>query len=226
MKKVVGALLFLVISLTYSKVTYGATTFAYDKTVRGRDATYQSGNFYSKARDVETLNFSYIKRIKIDLEYQSGKYQNDHWLEMKLSNIQVGLRVINHPKQLLYITVGGMEYVERVETFEELSAHEADGGLIGIDYVGLITDKLQIELNYQKSLNVSSRYSCFDWIERISSMIKSPAELDIYKIKLRYLLTDNLGLTINFRWLDLNLKDPLGSDVAISDCSLGFVYRF
>lgn len=226
MKKIVVPLLLLIITFTYSKVAYGTTTFSYDKTVRGSDATYRSGEFDSKARDVESVNFSYIKRIKIDLEHQSGKYQNNYWLDMELSNIQVGLRVINHLKQIIYITAGGLKYTEHVENIEEFSAHEADGSMIGIDYVGILTDKFQIELNLQKSLGISSQFSYFSFEEYETLRIKSPAELTVYKIKLRYLLTDNLGLTYSYRSMDLNIKDPSSDDVKTFVCSAGFIYRF
>ncbi|MGE5605771.1 MAG: hypothetical protein ACM3YE_08785 [Bacteroidota bacterium] len=227
MRKIVFTLLFLVITFTYSAVTYGSTTFSYDNTIRRDNATYQSGEFYGKARNVDGINFSYIKRIKIDIDYQWGKYRNSNtWLDMELSNIQVGLRVVNHPKQLIYFTAGGLKYTEHVENIEKLSPHEAEGSLIGIDYVGILTDKLQIELNFQKSLKTSSQFCLFDDFSFSKNIFESSAELDIYKIKLRYLLTDNFGLTINFRWMDLNIKAPLGNDVEISNCSLGFVYRF
>ncbi len=226
MKKVVVLMLTIVTILTASKTTYATTTFSLDKSLGGDGATYRSGGFDGNSRDVDAISFTYLKKIKFDIEYLSGKYIIDESsLDLKCSNIQIGYRLLNYPKELLYITLGEIKYSESTEA-TSLSTHEADGGMIGINFVGILSNKFQIELNLQKSLDVSSEYKYYDLLNFNYVTINSAAELIIKEIKLRYLLTDNLGLTISYYSMHLDIEDTSSGDIALKFCSMGLVYRF
>lgn len=224
MKKIVVLMLLMLTSFTISKTAYATTTFALDTTVGINGSTYNSSAFSNEVGEVGNeayaINFTYIKKIKIDIDYQFGKYQDNYTsLNMELRNIQVGFPIVNSPKQLIYITIGGMRYSEDTN-MSILPKHDADGVMRGVDLVVIPTDKFQVELNLQKSLR--GRCSTNDIFSGTNNYV---TDLTIYKIKLRYILADNLGLTFNYRSMENNIRDSTGDDVVQAICSMGFVYR-
>ena len=231
MKKTVFLMLPVMLLVLSSTPAYAATTFAFDKTVGGDRTAYSSGDFYFKEDEIEALNFSYIKKIKIDLEYMNGCYSSDKKVDFRCFNPQIGLAIIDRPEQILYITLGKMDFYEDTNmeaygVYEYIPEHETGGEMWGIDLVIIPSNNYQIELNFQRSFRDNARIRMknplfgdiyYDYYENI---------LTIFKIKFRYLLTDNLGLTLNYRSLKNLSKDSLQADVKLDFWSMGFVYRF
>lgn len=227
MKKIVVLGLLVIMAFIISKTAYATTTFSMDRTNGDICTTYNSSVFSTKTNsDVFAFNFAYIKKFKIDIDYQTGKYSNKtNSLDFNCFNMQIGLPIVNKPKQILYITLGGMSYFEDTNLMV-LPEHEADGGMLGIDLVVILSNKFQIELNIQHSLRGKAvlRYYDIDFGTEIPLYYET--DLSIYKVKLRYLLTDNFGLTLNYRSMENNSINNSDFDNFLKFCTLGFVYRF
>lgn len=231
MKKTVFLMLPVMLLVLLSTPAYAATTFAFDKTVGWDRTSYSSGDFYFNEDEIEGFNFSYIKRIKIDLEYLKGYYSGDKKVDFRCFNPQIGLPIINQPELILYITLGKMDFYEdtNIKAFEAhdcIPEHETDGKMWGIDLVVIPNNNFQIEVNFQRSFsdNAEIRKKDLLWGTIYSEYYEN--KLTIYKIKFRYLLTDNLGLTFNHRLLQNICQDFSQDDVKLKFWSMGFVYRF
>lgn len=231
MKKIVFLMLPVMLLVLLSTPAYAATTFAFDKTVGWDRTSYSSGDFYFKEDEIEAYNFSYIKRIKIDLEYLKGYYSNDKKVDFRCSNPQIGLPIINQPELILYITLGKMDFhedtnMEAFEVHDYIPEHETDGKMWGIDLVIIPNNNFQIEVNFQRSFSDNAEIRKKDVLWGIIYSEYYENKLTIYKIKFRYLLTDNLGLTFNHRLLRNICEDISQDDVKLKFWSMGFVYRF
>ena len=204
---------------------YAVTTLYVGRTFAGYGTTNDyntpsislSGKITNSVLDF--TNISEIKKIKIDVDYESGDFEyTKNMPSLELWDVQVGFPVITNDKGLVYVTLGAVDYNEYHDTNPK---HSAIGNMLGINIVATPTDRFQFEADCQRSLLGGS-----------SKLYSDAGELDNYpditavKLKVQYVLTDNFGLAIHYRYLQYQIKNSQVTAVDLNTTSFGFIYRF
>jgi hypothetical protein len=225
MKKIIRLLLVLTILFMMATTTYAVTTLFLGSTVDGKGTTNDYDNDNSYSGDISSLamnftNISEIKKIKTDIDYERGDFMyNNGSPSMGLWDVQVGYPLISRDKGLVYATIGGLFYNE----YSDLNPkNEADSGMLGLNIIGTPIDRFQFELDIQRSIGNSTS----KLYNTSGNTTHSSSEITACKVKLQYILTDNLGFAIHYRFLDIKVQELGVTAVELDSTTAGFIYRF
>lgn len=215
MKRPFEIVFLLMILLTVSKETLGAATVMLGQTIDSKEEFAYDGIYDSGSIENNIISFTYVSKVKFTVTSQFGEfYGEDEKNHQKSLDVLVGYPLFSDNKGLLYFTLTGFQYSGYQDSF--LETHEADGGLIGFEVVGIPNDKTQFELGCHGASGGSYRINS----ENLTLKMR------LLKFKIQYLLTDDFGLVIYYESRDFINKDrPLKRFETISNTFLGFVYR-
>lgn len=215
MKRTFGIITLLIMLLAVSKDTYATATVMLGRNVYSKEEFVYDGINNSGNIENNLISFTYVKKIKFSITNQFGEfYDDDQKNHMESLDILVGYPLYNDSKGLLYFTLTGIKYSGYENYY--LDTHEADGGLVGFEVVGIPNDKTQFELGWHGAIGGSYRIN-YDNLA---------LKMMLIKFKLQYLLTDNLGLVIFCELKDFNNNDiNYRRFETIKDTYFGFVYR-
>lgn len=215
MKRTFGLVLILIMLFTFSKVTRATTTVFLGRTVEGHGEIDYYGLNDSSHIESDLVSLSYVKKVKFVITNQSGEfYGNNGKDHMESLDIEVGYPLYNDKKGLLYFTLTSINYSGYKNNF--ITTHEADGGLVGFEVVGIPSDKVQFEFGWHGAIGGSYRINADNL----------PLELMLLKFKLQYTLTDNLGLILYCQLKDFNNNDnTYKRSETINTTVIGFIYR-
>lgn len=215
MKRIFEIVLLFIILLAVSKETHGTAMVMLGQNIHGKeefayDDIYDSGNIENNI-----ISFTYVRKIRFTITNQFGEfYGEDEKNHMKSLDIMVGYPLFCDNKGLLYFTLTGFKYSGYQDSI--LNTHEADGGLIGFEVVGVPNDKTQFELGWHGAIGGSYRVNSDNLALKMM----------LIRFKIQYLLTDDLGLVIYCESKDFNNRDlTFNRFETINNTYLGFIYR-
>jgi len=203
---------------TSSKATHATTTFSLGFSAGSHgDIEYNSTN---DSGNIEggLVSLTYVNKVKIVITNQSGEiYGSSGKQHMEFFDIQAGYPIVNDKTGILYLTLTGIDYSGYLNYCSPyLTEHEAGGGLIGFEMVGFPTGKMQFEFGWHRAIGGSYRINNNN----------STLDLTIFKLKVQYLLTDNLGLFVWCQFKDFDNKDDtISFSEEIGTTVIGFSYR-
>ena len=227
MKKIVALLLLFSSLLVFSATTPATSTLFLGKTFFGQGTSndYFNNQSYSGNISAYEIDFSYIKKIKLDFDYQNGELAYDGGPpSFELWDIQMGYPFFNTDKGMVCSTLGLLSYSENSE-LAFVSRHQVSCPMFGLDIILTPIDSIQFEVDLKHSfLGGSSVLYYAD--ETSNGTLSSFPELTAVKIRFIYILFDNLGLVVNYRSLIYNTEDYLNKVVGTDTTALGLIYRF
>lgn len=218
MKRTIGLVLCLALIFVISEDTQAATTVFLGKNVNSYGKIDYNGVKDSGNIDDTLVSLTYTGKVKLVITNEFGEWHGNSGKEhLEILDIQAGYPVVNDRSGILYLTLTAFKY----SGFENYSPpfidkHEADGGLLGFEMIGFPTDRIQIEFGWHRAVGGSYRIDLSNF------------SLDMYllKLKIQYLLTDNLGIVIFTQLRDFNSQsDTLNVSEKINTTTLGFIYR-
>lgn len=215
MKRTFGIITLLIILLVISKDTYATATVMLGRSINGKEEFAYDGINNSGNIENNLISFTYVKKIKFTITNQFGEFYDDNQKNhMESLDILVGYPLYSDNKGLLYFTLTGIKYSGYEDHY--LDTHEADGGLVGFEVVGIPSDKTQFEFGWHGAIGGSYRINS-DNLE---------LKMMLIKFKLQYLLTDDLGLVIYCELKDFNNDDiNYRRFETIKNTYFGFAYR-
>lgn len=218
MKRTIGLVLCLALIFVISKDTQAATNVLLGKNVDGYGKIDYNGVKDSGNIDDNLVSLTYTGKVKLVITNQFGElYGNSGKEHIEMLDIQAGYPVVNDQSGILYLTLTAIKYTG----FQNYSApfideHEADGGLLGFEMIGFPTDRIQFEFGWHRAVGGSYRINHSN----------SSLDMNLLKLKIQYLLTDNLGIVIFTQLRDFNSQsDTLNVSERINSTTLGFIYR-
>lgn len=218
MKRTIGLVLSLVMLFASSKVTRATTTFLLGFNAGTHGEIEYSGINDSGKIEGNLISLTYVNKVKIVITNQFGEFYGNNGKEhMEFFDIQAGYPVVSDKSGILYLTLTGIDYSGCLNYFTPyLSEHEADGGLIGFEMVGFPTSKTQFEFGWHRAIGGSYRINNNN----------SKLDLTLLKLKVQYLLTDNLGLVIWCQIKEFDNKDyTMSFSEEINTAVIGLIYR-
>lgn len=201
--------------LVVSKDTYAIATVMLGRNINGKEEFVYEGIDNTGNIESNLISFTYVKKIKFTITNQFGEfYDDDQKNHMESLDILVGYPLYSDSKGLLYLTLTGFKYSGYEDYY--LDTHEADGGLVGFEVVGIPSDKTQFEFGWHGAIGGSYRINSDNLALKML----------LIKFKLQYLLTDDLGLVIYWELKDFNNNDiDYQGFERIKNTYFGFAYR-
>jgi hypothetical protein len=179
-KNVILILLILTLLLVVTKTAFAATTFYFGRSFGGQLTT---GNASGQII-IDTIGFSYVEGLKLCVESESGP-------DNELGEIKFGFPIAENREGLIYITAGLLHY-------RPINS-EANGGMLGFDFVSIITDRVYFEWDLQYSLLQAS-------YRDIYTDKGYPLGWTSVKLKIQWILSDHLALAFNYHYMNLNIN--------------------
>lgn len=215
MKRTVGLILSLIMLFAVSKDTNAATTILLGRNIDSYGKIEYDGAKDSGHIDDNLISLTYVGKVKLVISNQFGDFWGNTGKEhIEFLDIQAGYPVVNDKSGILYLTLTGVKYSGYLNNYTPyLNKHEADGGLIGFEMIGFPTDKIQFELGLHRSICGSYRINDYNL----------ELEMTLLKLKIQYLLTDNLGLVIYTQLRDFDNTSITSEE--IDSTIIGFIYR-
>jgi hypothetical protein len=231
MKKILVCVILVIALFAVTIPSYAITTLYLGDCVGGNGSsndyhdmnTFQNNPGDINSRVIEFTNISENKKIKIDVDYETGDFK--YILgppSFGMLDLKVGFPCIIKDKGLVYFTVGLLNYNEFSQNYPK---HELNGNMLGFDIIATPSDRFQLEVNLQRSILGGSAKLYYDPLNPNTTK-DSSSELTVFKLKLQYIFTDNLGLAIQYRVMECNVTDFMADAVDVNSTALGFVYRF
>jgi hypothetical protein len=182
-KTVILILLVLTLFLTFTENTLATTIIYFGRDFGGQVTTYNN----SRELINNTLGFSYVEGLKLCAEMVFGP-GND------LGEIKVGFPILDNNEGLIYVTAGFLNF--------KIPNSEADGGMLGFDFVSIITDRVYFEWDLQYSLLQAS----YKETTTIPPVTNNPLGWTSVKFKVQWLLSDHLALAFDYHYMNLNIN--------------------
>ncbi len=226
MKRLLSILLAIITLFTLATTSYAATTLFLGKSIDGKERLEYNDTLTADT-DGTLIDLSYTKLLKISLEYEPGEYEIDKTrCSREIWLLQAGYPLIIKDDDFLYFTVGNFNYSLYKSDFLGKIKYETNLATLGFDLAATITDKFSFDLAIQHSIS-GGEYHLYK-VSIMDSYNKNlPVDLTVCKLQLRYILTDNLGIVMNCRFLRFEANDssiPIRQDVR--NTYMGLVYRF
>lgn len=218
MKRTVGLVLSFIMLFAFSKAAHATTTILLGRNTNSHGEIKFNGASDSGSMDDYLISLSYVKKIKLVITDQFGDFYGNSGKEhVNFLDIQVGYPLVSEKEGILYFTLTGFKYTGYLNySAPYITKHEADGGLAGLEIVGFSDDKIQIEFGWQRAIGGSYRISHYN----------SSLDLTLIQLKLKYLLTDNLGLVFYSQLKDFDSKSAsLNLSEKINTTVVGIIYR-
>jgi hypothetical protein len=214
MKKILPLAIFLVIFLTLAKEANATTTLFMGGTFGGAETITDNTipNTYSGGISSSVINITYIKTIEVVFEWQNGATNYNWLLPMEYGNFKIGYPIVDEKSGLIFITAG-YQNVKR----DQLT--EAKGVMLGMDVIAVAADNFYAGLDVQYSLFGATYRRIYPFL------LELPMDQFTLKLKAQYIMTDHLGLVVNFQWLHFDANNGLIKDDILIP-SAGLIFRF
>lgn len=218
MKRTIGLVLILIMFLAVPKVTRATTTILLGQAAGAHGNIDYNGIDDSGKIESNLISLSYVKKVRLVFANQFGEfYGNNGKKHLEFFEVQAGYPIVSDKSGILYFTLTGIKYSGYLNDFSPvMTTHEADGSLIGFEMIGFPTDKVQFEFGWHRAIGGSYRVNSSN----------STLDLTLLKLKVQYLLTNNLGLVVYYHLKDFNVNDPtLNLSEKINTTVIGLIYR-
>jgi hypothetical protein len=201
MKKAAILLLLFVALFTVPQTAQATTTFYWGGFIGGRETFDDSisAQHFTGSLSAGIIGFTYIKRLKICIEHESGESvdNNNETRFTGLTDYKIGYPVVNGKKELLYITAGFLEY-------SRSNFSRATGGMLGVNIISVLNETVLLEMDFQYSA-LHSEYRIYSTLPFEPPPLSM--EMTSVKLKIQFILTDHLALIMSYHGIYSNVDN-------------------